>query len=146
MGAIVYKKQGMQQIRKKSSPSIFNNAVTRILFLVVSGVLLYNVGHSFNIMIQKLNILQRASMEVEELRLKNLELALLIEDIQGLEYLEIQARDRLNFAGEKEYVFVIPDATLAQAEEDLDRFLGNTQEQIEEGGYEVWTDFFLNGI
>jgi len=85
-------------------------------------------------------------MEVDELRLKNLELALLIEDIQGLEYLEIQARDRLNFAGEKEYVFVIPDATLAQADENLDRLLGNNQEQPQDGGYEVWVDFFLNGI
>ncbi len=85
-------------------------------------------------------------MEVEDLRLKNLELALLLEEIQGLEYLEIQARDRLNFAGEKEYIFVIPDATLAQAEEDLDRFLGNNQEEIQRSGYEVWTEFFLEGV
>ena len=146
MGTIVYKKGGIPQNRKKSSNSIFNNPVTRILFLGISIFLLYNVGHSFNIMMQKLNILQRASMEVEELRLKNLELALLIEEIQGLEYLEVQARDRLNFAGEKEYIFVIPDSTLAQADEDLDRFLGNNKEEPQEGGYEVWADFFLNGI
>jgi cell division protein FtsB len=146
MGTISYKKQGMQQSRKKSSPSIFNNAVTRFLFLGVSVFLLYNVGHSINITVQKLNILQRARVEVDELRLKNLELALLIGDIQGLEYLEIQARDRLNFAGEKEYVFVIPEATLAQADKDLDKFLGNNQEEVQEGGYEVWADFFLNGI
>ena len=146
MGTIVYKKQGMQQSRKKSSSSIFNNTVIRVLFLSVSIFLLYNVGRSVNITVQKLNILQRARMEVDELRLKNLELALLIEDIQGLEYLEIQARDRLNFAGEKEYVFVIPDATLAQADENLDRLLGNNQEQPQDGGYEVWVDFFLNGI
>jgi cell division protein FtsB len=146
MGTIVYKKEGIQQSRKKSSPSIFNNAITRVLFLGVSIFLLYNVAHSIDITIQKLNILQRARREVDELRLKNLELALLIEDIQGLEYLEIQARDRLNFAGEKEYVFVIPDATLAQADENLDRLLGNNQEQPQDGGYEVWVDFFLNGI
>ncbi len=85
-------------------------------------------------------------MEVEDLRLKNLELALLLEEIQGLEYLEIQARDRLNFAGEKEYIFVIPDATLTQADENLDRFLGNNQEESQEGGFEVWADFFLKGI
>jgi hypothetical protein len=90
--------------------------------------------------------LQRARREVDELRLKNLELALLIEDIQGLEYLEIQARDRLNFAGEKEFIFVIPDATLAQADDDLDRFLGNNEEKPQEGAYEVWADFFLKGI
>lgn len=146
METIVYKNQGIQQSRKKSSPSIFNNAITRVLFLGVSIFLLYNVAHSIDITIQKLNILQRARREVDELRLKNLELALLIEDIQGLEYLEIQARDRLNFAGEKEFIFVIPDATLAQADDDLDRFLGNNEEKPQEGVYEVWADFFLKGI
>ena len=83
---------------------------------------------------------------MDELRLENLELALQIEDIQGLEYLEIQARDKLNFAGEKEYIFVIPDEILAQAGENLDRFLENGQEESQKGGYEVWADFFLNGI
>lgn len=146
MGTIVYKKPGLQQSRKRESPTIFNNAVTRVLFLGISVFLLYNVGHSIDITIQKLNILQRARREVDELRLKNLELALLIEDIQGLEYLEIQARDRLNFAGEKEFVFVIPDATLEQADEDLDRFLGNNLGQPREEGHKVWADFFLQGI
>jgi hypothetical protein len=78
--------------------------------------------------------------------LENLELALQIEDIQGLEYLEIQARDKLNFAGEKEYIFVIPDEILAQADKDLDRFLSDNQEESQKGGYEVWADFFLDGI
>lgn len=146
MGTIVYKKPEFQESRRRASPSILNNVLTRFLLLGTSIFLLYNVGHSIDITIQKLNILQRARREVDELRLENLELALQIEDIQGLEYLEIQARDKLNFAGEKEYVFVIPEATLAQAEEDLDRFLGNNQGEVKEGGYEAWADFFLEGI
>jgi len=146
MGTIVYKKPEFRENRRRTSPTIFNNAITRFLLLGISVFLLYNIGHSFNIMIQKLNILQRARREVDELRLENLELALQIEDIQGLEYLEIQARDKLNFAGEKEYIFVIPDEILAQAGENLDRFLENGQEESQKGGYEVWADFFLNGI
>jgi cell division protein FtsB len=146
MGTIVYKKPEFQKSRKRTSPTIFNNALTRFLLLGISIFLLYNVGHSFNIMVQKLNILQKARREVDELRLENLELALQIEDIQGLEYLEIQARDKLNFAGEKEYIFVIPDEILAQADKDLDRFLSDNQEESRKGGYEVWADFFLDGI
>ena len=146
MGTIVYKKPEFRESSRRTSPTIFNNAITRFLLLGISVFLLYNIGHSFNIMIQKLNILQRARREVDELRLENLELALQIEDIQGLEYLEIQARDKLNFAGEKEYIFVIPDEILAQAGENLDRFLENGQEESQKGGYEVWADFFLNGI
>ena len=146
MGKIVYKKTGMQQSRRKNSSSILNNVVTRVLLLGVSIFLLYNVGHSIDITIQKLNILQRARREVDDLRLKNLKLALLIEDIQGLEYLEIQARDRLNFAGEQEYVFVIPEPTLKEAGEDLEKFLGENREEPMEAGYGVWEDFLLKGI
>jgi len=146
METIVYKKPEFKQSRKRNSPSIFNNVLTRILLLGVSIFLLYNVGHSTDITIQKLNILQKARREVDDLRLENLELALQIEEIKGLEYLEIQARDRLNFAGEKEYIFVIPDATLDRADEDLDRLLGDNQEKPQEDGYKVWADFLLKGI
>lgn len=146
MGTIVYKKPEFQENRKRTSPAIFDNVLTRFLLLGTSIFLLYNVGHSIDITIQKLNILQRARKEVDELRLENLELALQIEDIQGSEYLEIQARDKLNFAGEQEYIFVIPDEILAQADKDLDKFLGRNQEEPKESGYKVWADFFLNGI
>jgi cell division protein FtsB len=145
MEGFVYKEKSKRR-GTNNSPSIFNNFVTRVVLLVVSVFLLYNVVHSVNITIQKLNILQRARMEVDELRLKNLEFALLLENIQGVEYLEIQARDRLNFAGEKEYVFVIPEDVLDNSKEDLDKFLGLEVEQDLRGGYEIWSDFLFNGI
>lgn len=85
-------------------------------------------------------------MEVDSLRLKNLELDLLLSSMQSKEYLEVQARDRLNFTGEKEYVFVIPDILLKEKEKDLNRILYGQEEKKEEKAYEVWKDFFFDGV
>jgi cell division protein FtsB len=126
--------------------SLFNNAVTKILLLVISTFLLYNVVHSINITVQKLDIHKRARIEIDSLRLKNLELALSLENMQSVEYLEIQARDRLNFAGEKEYVFVIPEKVLEGVQDDVEMFLKGDEKKEERSSYEIWKNFLMNGI
>lgn len=85
-------------------------------------------------------------MEVDSLRLRNLELDLLLSSMQNREYLEVQARDRLNFAGEREYVFVIPDNLFEEKESELNRILYGEVERNERPVYEIWEDFFLRGI
>lgn len=134
--------------RKKGSVSnsFFNNIVTRVLLLVISASLLYNVVHSVSITIQKLDILQRAKLEVDNLRLKNLELALLLDSIQGIEYLEIQARDRLKLAGEDEYIFIIPEGVLEGVESELANLLEQKQEKEDKEVYEIWRDFLVKGV
>lgn len=148
MDRFIYKQSGERNRQKKSSGanSLFNNFVARVTLLVVSVFLLYNVGNSISITIQKLDILQKARGEVDSLRLKNLELALLLEGIQGTEYLEIQARDRLNFAGEEEYIFVIPEEVLENTQSNLESFLSDGKEKKEQKVYEIWEDFLLRGV
>jgi cell division protein FtsB len=147
MDRLIYRKKGGgSRVKKRSSNSLFNNRMSRMALLIVSVFLLYNVGHSISITVQKLDILQKARVEVDNLRLKNLELALLIENIQGVEYLEIQARDRLKFAGEGEYVFVIPEDVLEDAHGDLERLLMEDKKIEERKVYEVWGDFLIKGV
>ena len=148
MDRFIYKESRKKNRRKRSSGpnSLFNNFVTRVTLLIVSVFLLYNVGNSISITIQKLDILQKARVEVDNLRLKNLELALLLDDIQGVEYLEIQARDRLNFAGEEEYVFVIPEEVLENTQSDLEALLRDGKEKERQKVYEIWGDFLSGGV
>lgn len=148
MSRFIYKHSGKKSRGKKGPKSnfLYNNFVTRVTVLVVSAFLLYNVGNSISITIQKLNILQKARVEVDNLRLKNLELALLLDGIQGVEYLEIQARNRLNFAGEEEYVFVIPEEVLENTQSDLESLLGDHKEKEEQKVHEIWEDFLLGGL
>ncbi len=148
MDRFIYK-EGTRVKQEDQGPSfkkLFDNLLTKIILLSVSAFLLYNVIHSADITVQKLDILKNARSEVDELRLKNLELALLLDTMQSKEYLEIQARDRLNFAGEREYIFVIPEAVLDESEKDMEMILGTNQENNEEGGYHIWKDFLLTGI
>jgi len=132
--------------RGPNSNPLFNNIFTRLGLLAISVFLLYNVGHSISITVQKLDILQRAKREVDELRLKNLELALLLDNIQGVEYLEIQARDRLKFSGEGEYVFVIPEEVLDDTQEDLEKILNVKENSKERKVSEIWVNFFTKGV
>jgi cell division protein FtsB len=148
MDRVVYKDKNTRNPTKRASPSrsIFNNVVTKIVLLITSIFLLYNVGHSISITVQKLNILQRARAEVDTLRLKNLELALLLDNIQGVEYLEIQARNRLKLSGEGEYIFIIPEEVLEGVDSDLSNLLGLREEKEQKEVYEIWKDFLVKGV
>jgi len=148
MDRFIYREQKDRRSRNSTSSvsSLFNNFVTRIILLTISVFLLYNVGHSVNITVQRLDILKRAQIEVDSLRLKNLELELLLDSMQSKEYLEVQARDRLNFAGEREYVFVIPENLLEGTDSELNRILYGEKEEEEVSVLEVWEEFFLRGI
>jgi cell division protein FtsB len=147
MNRFIYRDDKLRRAKEKSTPlkGLFSNFFTKVLLLSVSLFLLYNIGHSIYITIQKLDILRSAKMEVDELRLNNLQLALLLENMESKEYLEVQARNRLNFAGEKEYIFVIPENILEEAGKNIEGILQiNQEEDIKV--YEEWQRFLLEGI
>ncbi|MHC1716635.1 MAG: septum formation initiator family protein [Candidatus Dojkabacteria bacterium] len=148
MDRVIYKKEKLQSDTQTNlvPSSLLNNLPAKIFFIIISAILFYNVFHSVKITVQKLDILKKARIEVESLRFKNLELALLLDDMQTLEYVEIQARDRLNFGSKNEYVFVIPKDALNEAKSSLDTILSERSSTPMKKSYEVWFDFVSNGI
>jgi len=148
MDRFVYREKRKREKRNSVSSvsSFFNNFVAKMILLAISLFLFYNVGHSVNITVQRLDILKRAQVEVDSLRLKNLELDLLLGSMQSKEYLEVQARDRLNFAGEREYIFVIPENLFEEKEKELNKILYREDKKEERKVYEIWEDFFLKGV
>jgi len=148
MDRVIFREK-REEISANSSIEIeglLNNIPAKILFIVISGFLFYNVFHSVRITIQKLEILKQARLEVESLRLDNLELALNLENMQSLEYVEVQARDRLNFGSKNEYVFVIPEASLDEAKNNLDELFTENVSTEKKETYRVWLDFVSKGI
>ena len=131
-------------IQSNIAPAIFDNTVVKLIFVGISVFLLYNVLHSVDITIQKVNILKNARTEVESLRVTNLELATQLQSMQNPEYIEVEARDRLNFSGTNDVVFVIPDSLLDSAGERLSVIL---DEKVEENksNMEVWLDLLVHG-
>jgi hypothetical protein len=104
------------------------------------------VYNSIEITGQKIEISKKARKEVDELRLENLKLALALESMQTDEYLEVQARDRLNFAGNSEFLFVIPEPILESAEERVDTYLNGSEEVEPVPTYMQWFEFVKAGI
>ena len=131
-------------IQSNIAPAIFDNTVVKLIFVGISVFLLYNVLHSVDITIQKVNILKNARTEVESLRVTNLELATQLQSMQNPEYIEVEARDRLNFSGTNDIVFVIPDSLLQTAGERLSMIL---DERVEDNksNLEVWLDLLVHG-
>ena len=151
MGKIVYRdvKELVQEESrgtKKPANSLFSNKLVQIALIGIAIFLFYSVYNSIKITGEKLEISKRAKQEVDELRLKNLELELALESMQTPEYLEVQARDRLNFSGENEYIFVIPESLLEHAKEGVNTYLYGNQEKVQDPTYIVWYEFLKYGI
>lgn len=148
MDRVVYRQpdKRVKQEKEIVIMSLFNSPVAKVVLLGISVFLVYNIFHSIGITVQKVDILNKARVEVEDLRLKNLELASLLERMQTVEYLEVEARDRLNFSGKKDIVFVIPESMYPVAKEYVDELFSEKKIEENEYGFEAWKSFLTAGI
>lgn len=151
MDRVIYKPKKdfiTNEEEKSKNPinSVIENSFVKIVLIGVSLFLFYSIYNSVIITYQKIEISKHAREEVDKLRLENLKLALSLESMSSQEYIEVQARDRLNFSGSDEYIFVIPDSTLKSAQEQIQVFFSEPEEKTDTQVYEVWIDFLKNGI
>lgn len=151
MGKIVYKtneniKSSQNTIKKRNVTVIWDNNLVKIGLLIMSFFFFYNIYRSFTTAYQKLEIERRAREEVSRLRVKNLSLGLELEDMKSNEFLEIQARDRLNLSGSNEYVFIIDQKLLDSARNNISAYLNEVGENESKTAYEAWYKFFLDGV
>jgi len=151
MDRVIYKPKkdfinNEEEKSKNPINSVIENSFVKIVLIGVSLFLFYSIYNSVIITYQKIEISKHAREEVDKLRLENLKLALSLESMSSQEYIEVQARDRLNFSGSDEYIFVIPDSTLKSAQEQIEVFFSEPEEKTNTLVYEVWIDFLKNGI
>jgi len=127
---------------------ISNNWLFKVAALAVSAVIFFSVFNSVKITVQKLEILRKAEQEVEDLRLENLHLSIGIKEMSTDKYLEKEARDRLNFGGKDEIVFVIPESSLEVAKEQVGLLTTPVGEDIYESGNNLdqWIQFLVFGV
>ena len=127
---------------------ISNNWLFKIFAIGISSILLFSVYNSVKLTVQKLEILKQAEQEVEDLRVTNLALSIGITEMSTDKYLEKEARDRLNFGGKNEVVFVIPQSALDTAKERVEEIVNPPSESIYEQGNSIedWVDFLVLGI
>ena len=107
----------------------------------MSFFLFYNVFHSVKITSQKLEILNAAEAEVNSLRVQNLKLELELDEMKKVSYLEVEARDRLNFAGEGDTVFVIPTNLIERSGYNLADILAESNPVQTKSTLEIWIEW-----
>lgn len=112
----------------------------------------YTIVNSLNTTYQKMTILEIAKKDVEDLRIKNLELILEKEKVQSYEYLETEARNKLKYAKDGEVAYVIPEDILNS--DVISKQLASAKGEKEGNGIhsskdlvEVWYHFlFVAGL
>jgi len=138
--------------KNKKSGSFVTNLLLQIVFIGISIFMFYNVGRSVYMASAKLAILEQAEQEVEKLRLENIALVLQNEEASSDDYVEKQARDRLNYARDGETQCVISDTLIESYElemgqsEDQDNGAEDVLGAQTKSNFQVWIDFFVDGI
>jgi cell division protein FtsB len=124
---------------------VLDSRLGKIILLAVSILMILSVYRSFKQMGQKISLLKQAEQEVRELRLENLELSLEIEEAGGVDTLEREARDRLNYGKDGELVFVIDDELIEVGKERVQAILNPKQELEDIDILGEWLDFMVMG-
>ena len=122
------------------------SSIGGVLFIILAGILLYNIVKSSIITSGKLEILNQAEKEVSDLRLNNLDLIVLTEYMTSNEYLETEARNRLNLSKKGEVSFVIPEEALGRGILTVEDIVEEKEVVSDTENWEVWRDFFVLGI
>lgn len=138
--------------RVKLSEVVSFKSVAIITAFVLGSYLLLQMGRSIHITTQKVDIFNLARTEVQELRVKNIELILLSERVTSEEYIEESARNRLNYAKDGETLFIIPEELLE--DEALEKYVASfhpeaiklKEAEVSKKPYEVWWELIRFGI
>lgn len=143
----IRKQRGESQSRGEL-PAFFDSIPVKLLLVGITVFILWSVYNSGKITLQKLEILKQAEREVEDLRIQNLHLSLSILEMSSDKYLETEARNRLNYGGDGEIVFVIPANVLKESVKRIQKDREST-EMIglnREFTLEKWLGFLSSGI
>ena len=148
MDKVIYKVNRDTNSEEKSIKlnPILENFFVKLCLVGVSIFLFYNIYHSVTITAQKLEISRNARKEVNDLRMENLKMSMELEEMKSSEYLEIQARDRLDLSASDEYVFIIDPVLLKDAESVISSYINDSEQRETRQVYQVWMDFFEDGI
>lgn len=151
MDRILYKtNEEIKNFRRSEESNTFKplleNIFVKIGLIAISFFLFYNIYHSIIITSEKLKISKKANEEVSKLRVENLRLGLELENMKSSEFLEVQARDRLNLSSSGEYIFIIDKNLLNSAKESLRVYLGEDDSVSNTSSFEAWRKFFIDGV
>lgn len=128
--------------------NILKGVVLSLLLFTISGFMLYQSYKSLFITQKKVGIYEQARIDVDTLRLENLDLLLEGNRVQTDEFVETEGRDRLHLSKPGEFVFIIAQDVMASEELDLyyESLVGIDLPPQRPAGLGAWLLFLKEGI
>lgn len=108
-----------------------------ILVLCVFIAIFYSLSRQIYNSLSAGRRLDQAASDLAQLQRKNLELKKKLKDVGGVQFVEEQARDKLNMARDGETVVIIPD-------KEIDKILNQGQKPPEKvPNWQGWLKLFI---
>ena len=131
--------------RKRSSDkrnvatSMFVSIVLSVVFVALSGLLVVNSVKAVRTAYQRNLLLGQAESEVQDLRLRNLQLQQDLDYVMSESYVEEEARNRLLYAKNEDVLLVLPQTGKEVQDSDV---LGESNSVSESENLEQWTKWW----
>jgi cell division protein FtsB len=140
----------VSKIRRSEGTSLgISNFVSiglSIIFIALSGLLVANSIKSVSTAHQRSLLLDQAKLEVQDLRLRNLELMQELDYVTSSSYVEEEARNRLLYTKNDEVLVVLPQTGEKVQDEEV---LGESDEATTSespGGWDRWLSLLIDGV
>jgi hypothetical protein len=104
----------------------------------------YNIGRSITQTAQKLEIIKYAQEEVEQLRLENIKLIMEKEKMRKDDFIELEARNRLNYARSGDTVAIFSGGLVEKSE--FEPTISTNLECDQLCVINEWIGFFKDGL
>lgn len=116
-----------------------------VVLIGFSGMLVLDSIKSINLSYNRSLLLDQARGEVDELRMRNLELGQSRDDVISEGYVEQESRDRLFYTKEGEVMVVLPETeeVAGEGDENVDTV---TEFPEQSSGWEQWWGLLRDGI
>lgn len=145
MSEITDVKKSKNNLRRQNKSNIFT-VIMQLVLIFISGLMVYNIVRTLDQAAKKNQILIEAEKQVEELRIENIKLVLKSNNVTTDDFVELQARNRLNYSRDGEVQYVIPDSLLEEYGNRYNELMYEKEADQDLNNLELWFDFLKKGI
>lgn len=120
------------------------NWIAVVISISIIVLMAYNIGRSITQTAQKLEIIKYAQEEVEQLRLENIKLIMEKEKMRKDDFIELEARNRLNYARSGDTVAIFSRGLVEKSE--FEPTISTNLECDQLCIINEWIGFFKDGL
>ena len=131
---------------KTLGTSNFLSIALSAVFVGLSALLVINSAKSLSTAYQRNLLLDQAKSEVQDLRVRNLELMQELDYVSSSAYVEEEARNRLLYAKNSEVLILLPQISDKSDDTVISEDVTAEDEKNDPNGWGRWWNFLRDGV